>query len=268
MIRNKIMIIGIALMFLFLSSKNTISFENSINDIIYVDDDGDADYTRIQDAIDNASDGDTVFVFNGNYYETLILNKSILLKGENKFTTIIDGKNFINHSYGISIIHYSRNSNSEITGFTIQNFDFAIVKRAPLGSSLYIKISDNVIINNGYGIKTSTTIGGVHIGLQILGNIIEKNDCGIYLNCIRSVSIKRNQISLNDNIGVFIEGSFAKIIENNILDNGEDAYNNAGFFHLWNRNYWGYEYDKIKFIPGKFFNIDWNPAQDPYGISC
>ena len=196
------------------------------------------------------------------------MNKSILLKGENKYTTIIDGRNFINHSYGISITHYSSISNSEISGFTIQNFDFAIVKRAPLGSSLYIKISDNVIINNGYGIKTSTTIGGVHIGLQILGNIIEKNDCGIYLNCIRSVSIKRNQISLNDNIGVFIEGYFAKIIENNIFDNGEDAYNNAGFFHFWNRNYWGYEYDKIKFIPGKFFNIDWNPAQDPYGISC
>ena len=32
---------------------------------IYVDDDGGADYANIQDAVDAASDGDTIFVFNG-----------------------------------------------------------------------------------------------------------------------------------------------------------------------------------------------------------
>ncbi|MCK5301328.1 MAG: hypothetical protein KAJ21_05435, partial [Thermoplasmatales archaeon] len=47
------------------------SYEVSSNNIIYVDDDGGADYIRIQDAIDNASDGDTVFVYNGIYIETL-----------------------------------------------------------------------------------------------------------------------------------------------------------------------------------------------------
>ncbi|MFE3846275.1 hypothetical protein ACFL1L_05415, partial [Thermoplasmatota archaeon] len=57
---------GIILLFLLSISIPIISSDKiSLNNIIYVDDDGDADYTRIQDAIDNASDGYTIFVYNG-----------------------------------------------------------------------------------------------------------------------------------------------------------------------------------------------------------
>jgi hypothetical protein len=35
---------------------------------LYVGGSGPGNYTKIQDAIDNASNGDTVFVFNGTYY--------------------------------------------------------------------------------------------------------------------------------------------------------------------------------------------------------
>ncbi|HWR63419.1 MAG TPA: hypothetical protein VN365_03350, partial [Candidatus Thermoplasmatota archaeon] len=61
---------------------------------LYVGGSGPGNYTRIQDAIDNASDGDTVFVYDNSspYYENLIVNKSINLKGENRTSTIIDGQ--------------------------------------------------------------------------------------------------------------------------------------------------------------------------------
>jgi len=65
---------------------------------LYVGGSGPGNYTRIQDAIDNASDwGDTVFVYDDSspYYEFLIINKSISLIGENKDTTIIKGYNNI-----------------------------------------------------------------------------------------------------------------------------------------------------------------------------
>ena len=71
MMKNKIMIIGITLLLLFLSSKTTISFGFSYNDILYVDDDGGADYTNIQDAIDNSNLGYTIFVYSGFYHENL-----------------------------------------------------------------------------------------------------------------------------------------------------------------------------------------------------
>ncbi len=56
---------------------------------IYVDDDGGADYTSIQEAIDNSSDGDTVYVYSGYYNEHVVVNKSIDLVGEDKETTYV-----------------------------------------------------------------------------------------------------------------------------------------------------------------------------------
>ncbi|MCD6142250.1 hypothetical protein J7J55_05990, partial [Candidatus Bipolaricaulota bacterium] len=58
---------------------------------LYVGGSGPNNYTKIQDAVDNASDGDTVYVFNGTYYENVFIGRSINLIGENKDTTIIDG---------------------------------------------------------------------------------------------------------------------------------------------------------------------------------
>ena len=48
-------------------------------------------YSTIQDAIDNASDGDIVFVHNGIYRENIKIYKSIKLIGENRDLVIIDG---------------------------------------------------------------------------------------------------------------------------------------------------------------------------------
>ena len=48
-------------------------------------------YSTIMDAINESSEGDTILVDNGIYNETLIINKSIKLIGNNKDTTIISG---------------------------------------------------------------------------------------------------------------------------------------------------------------------------------
>ena len=60
---------------------------------LYVGGSGSNNYSKIQDAIDNASNGDTVFVFNDSspYYENVIVDKSINLIGEDKYTTVVDG---------------------------------------------------------------------------------------------------------------------------------------------------------------------------------
>lgn len=50
------------------------------------------DYSTIQEAIDDANGGDTIFVRAGTYYENVTVDKTVTLRGEDKTMTIIDGQ--------------------------------------------------------------------------------------------------------------------------------------------------------------------------------
>ena len=58
---------------------------------ITVDDDGPADYSKIQYAIDNATEGDTILVKEETYYENVLVNKTVSLIGDGSENTTIDG---------------------------------------------------------------------------------------------------------------------------------------------------------------------------------
>ena len=73
------------------NNANIINETSSKGNILYVGGSGPNNYTSIQDAINDANDGDTIFVYSGVYYENIIINKRINLVGEDKETTIIDG---------------------------------------------------------------------------------------------------------------------------------------------------------------------------------
>jgi len=72
--------------------------ENIPEYTVWVDDDYNASipgwgydhFDKIQDGIDAVLENGIVYVFNGTYYENVIVNKTIKLNGENKNTTIID----------------------------------------------------------------------------------------------------------------------------------------------------------------------------------
>jgi len=67
---------------------------------IYVDDSNTAGpgngtenypYKTIQDGMSAATDGDTIFVFSGTYYEKVDFTIDVTMTGENKGTTFVDG---------------------------------------------------------------------------------------------------------------------------------------------------------------------------------
>jgi len=86
------------------------------NNLLTVHPGGGAMYASIQDAIDAAHEGDTVYVYRATYYENLIITKSIILQGQDKNATIIDGaNNEVNIMIHVSADHVM------IRGFTLIN---------------------------------------------------------------------------------------------------------------------------------------------------
>ena len=110
--------ISIFLIIIFLLT--TININNKVesnqikSNILYVGGDGSGNYSKIQDAINDSKDGDQIYVYKGIYYENLIVDKSIIITGEEKFETIIDG---LNKNHVILL----KNQNINISSFTIQN---------------------------------------------------------------------------------------------------------------------------------------------------
>ena len=103
------------------SDKGSILYVPYLSDL-WVDDDFNSStpgwnithFDNIQDGIDAVAENGTVYVYNGTYYENLVVNKTICLIGENKNHTIIH-LNTIDFYYGIQIVP----SNVKITHISI-----------------------------------------------------------------------------------------------------------------------------------------------------
>ena len=125
--------------------------------ILYVGGDGHGNYSTIQDAIDAASNGDTVFVYDYSspYYENLVIFKSITLMGEDKKTTFIDGSEEDNTIY-------INATDVTITGFSIvnSNYDYSGIQ---LSGSEGCTITLNNIENNGFGVRVGDSSYGNNI---------------------------------------------------------------------------------------------------------
>ncbi len=129
-----------------------------------------SDYSSIQSAIDNASDGDTILVLQGVYYENIIINKSVNLRGTNKDKVIVDGQ-------GDNVIFISAN-NVTVSNLTVQNSGFGWYDS---GISIYkvrnCVVKDNVVMDNQIGIN----LYGLSNNNTIIGNIIKDNQDGVWV---------------------------------------------------------------------------------------
>ncbi len=290
---KRILAIGIILLFIgmSISSSTGVNVEKQSTTprngkTLYVGGFGPNNYTRIQDAINDASDGDTVFVFDdsGPFYENLDVNKSITLKGEDKETTIINGNDS-------EIVINISSDNVILSGFTILNHgNCPFISKIIYIQSNFNVISGNIInANDDYGINinysefttisgnimtgnTTTSWWGIWIfegkNNNISRNIIKNFDCGIVFGYSNNYSIYRNTI-IDNLFGLGTAGfSINDVISlNNISDNfyGISAFNcfnykiiknnfmgnriNAGFsYRLYELFDFGLKYESIRNI--------------------
>ena len=97
----------------------------AIGRIIYVDDDGPADFNTIQAAIDDANNGDTVLVTPGTYTgegnrDIEFKGKAITVKSEDgPETCIIDCQGTYDEPHRGFYFHEIEDSNSIVQGFTV-----------------------------------------------------------------------------------------------------------------------------------------------------
>jgi parallel beta-helix repeat protein len=215
---------------------------------LYVNTTGDGGaYTCIQDAIDNASDGDTVYVYSGTYYEKVIVNKTISLVGEDKNTTEI------NAWYNGDIVQITRDyvnitgfnctrtgSNAEDAGielYGVKNckvFGNKFMFGGHSGIRLYLSeqntIEDNNISQKGLAINLKSSNNNT-----IRRNIgYSKNDYGILIFSSFGNNIYENNFSNGDDYGIALSKSSRNIITNNTVFANKvsgiyllDSYNNT-----------------------------------------
>jgi len=175
----------------------------------------------IQDLIDNASDGNTINIPSGTYYENIIIDKSINLIGEDKDTTIIDGER---KGHVVQI----KKDGVTISGFTIQRSD----SWGSQHSGLRIEsdnnlIQNNNIIRNGHGILLDGFTNSIEIYNNIIRyNNIKLNKVGITLSdgCSNNI-IYKNNINNNSYHGIDIDNMGGPAPCNNIISNNNINYN-------------------------------------------
>jgi len=220
---RKVLTVGIILLFISASVVSGFDLISNPKPLsrgtwFYVGGSGPGNYTRIQDAIDNASDGDTIFVYSGTYFENVVINKdAISLMGEDRNTTIIDGG-------GTGDVVYISAYGENISGFTIQHSGGA--QWVDAGIDVYTNwnnISGNIVKDNGlYGIQLTGSSRNI-----IYGNLIHNNyDDGIsILYSSNYNTILNNTVDDNLGDGISIKYSSDNLVSQNIITNN---HNNAG----------------------------------------
>jgi parallel beta-helix repeat protein len=192
------------------------------------------DYLTIQEAINNADIGDKVFVRNGTYSESIIVDKVVSLLGENRETTIINASGF--HD-GIIV----RSDNVTVEGFTVlesgwngicvEGSGCSIIGNNLIGNHEAIFLDGRAAIVRNNTVCSSYIADNGDCGIliwnsqsnNITSNVVQNNCFGIYLYIDASMNIiEHNQVLSNEGSGIpiVLDSSDNTISNNNISGNG------------------------------------------------
>ena len=185
--------------------------------IITVDDDGGAEYERIQDAIDNATVGDTIRIWEGIYYENVIVNKTLTIIGNGSSQVTVDGGN------ESSIILITADS-CNVSGLQLINSGYTTIYGGIEVVSDNNRIFDNHCTGNRYGICLKNASYNLISGNNCSGNNYHSSNISNYRNSgifiykgSSNNTLNGNNFSKNGNSGIYISDSRDNTISNNTL---------------------------------------------------
>jgi parallel beta-helix repeat protein len=215
---------------------------------LYVGGSGPGNYTRIQDAINDANTGDTIFVFRGVYNESFSIQKSITVLGEDKTSTIIDGQ-FLYRGI-VQLVA----ENILFSGFKIVNSKQDTDDGFGISVSSHDIVTNNIIADNGF-------FGGIIITgdyNQINNNIIHNNQGhGIYIRKSASYStISENNIYDNN------DGIMAYYCDNSVISNNHIQTNKRRGLWIYGTENNEYSYNLVEYNIGPAFYFEEKASGD------
>ena len=182
---------------------------------IYVDvndDNSVGNFTKIQDAINASEPNDLIVVLNGTYPENLMVDKSIILKGENG--PIVNGSGLLDPLITITS-----------DNVTLEGFNFSRGRSSGFNSGAVLVLADGCkILNNT--ISSSSSHGLCLLNSEnhlVTGNSIHNNQyAGVWLLLVNFSQVSGNQFFENGKGGIHIESSRSNsVIRNIFCGNGE-----------------------------------------------
>jgi parallel beta-helix repeat protein len=163
-------------------------------------------YPTIQEAVDYASAGDTLWARNGTYHENVNVYKQLTIIGENRENTIIDGG-------GNGNVVYISSNEVSINEFTIKNsgayWDYSGIKI----DGDYCNIENNKIVENNRGVHIYSSYN------RIFGNIMSNEWAGIQIDWSsnNNNTISNNTLLSNGEFGIVLSDSTGNIIDSNVI---------------------------------------------------
>jgi parallel beta-helix repeat protein len=174
---------------------------------ITVDDSGGANYTSIQDAVNNANDGDTILVYTGTYTENVDVKKRLIIKSDsgNPDDTIVQAADPDDHVFHVTA------DNVIISGFRVTGANNYGIRLEGVEECAVI---NNIASDNRYGIGIEDSD---HNDLN--NNTANANEWnGIILRHSRYNTLNNNNVSKN-RVGIYVHSSQYNELSNNNASN-------------------------------------------------
>ncbi len=189
----------------------------------YVGGGGANNYTAIQDAIDDASSGDTIYVFSGTYDENIFIDKSLSLIGEDRASTFINGG-------GEDDVIRINSDRVNITEFNISNSGSGWGNSGIYINGDHCDISHNIITNNYMGVYGNWDEDNIVLS----DNMIISNYNGITVYGCNDWYVGNNTISNSANYGIYSYRSQGwTVTDNNISSNNNYGLNLQYYSRDW-----------------------------------
>jgi len=161
-------------------------------------------YSSIQQAVDNATAGDTIYVSTGLYAEQLSVEKSVSLEGENASTTVIN--------FFATVLNVSAD-NVSISDFTIQYSGCACFGYCSVNvtDSQNTNVTNNVIVSDQFGIQ----IHNVSRAIIAHNKVTHTGDSALSVLDSSRVSVLENTIAASN--GIYLNNSNESVIQENTI---------------------------------------------------